>query len=153
MRLYGSDSLLLDPDLPTGAMLLPFGHEPSSLHIVWQNKKARVGVAEVMISGLTSHWTTHHGIKTGMSLAEVEVVNGGPFSISAGGLTDKPADGKIPELGTSLVLRFLPMNHDARTEVIERYYQGPAWLSSDAEMRSLDLRVTEMRVKLAASRA
>ena len=50
------------------------------IEVLWIDEKARRNPAEIR-TGVESQWRTEHGIRRGMTLAEIEALNGRPFKL------------------------------------------------------------------------
>ena len=113
------------------------------LELIWADEKARRGLAAVNLSP-TSRWIAPNGVRIGMTLDEIETLNGRPFALSGfdwdygGYVTDWKGgtlDAAIPG-GCKVQVRFT---------VPEGAPEGPAskvagdneFPSSDANMRAV----------------
>lgn len=96
---FGAENVVYE-DLggPEGMELLGtrlFKKDPTkTLEIIWRDEKARAGVASITVEQqfgddgektAPSEWVSAEGIKVGMSIADVEKINGKPFKISGFG--------------------------------------------------------------------
>lgn len=149
-REFGPDSVILDPDLPTGAMLVPYGDASSALNITWCDRKKRRGICEVEAALGSFRWKTHHGLEHGMTVADVEQLNGGPLTVGPSGQV-AVSTGRIAELGATLFLTFKSDRTSSWPEqILKRYTMGPPWSSSHPEMRPFaqSMRLIGLRVVL-----
>lgn len=150
-RLFGPDALILDDELPGGAILIPHQDPGSALHVTWCDRARRAGVCEVGLQSGRFQWRTAQGLRHGLSVDEVVRLNGRPLRIEAGGAVHQPA-GAIVGLGTTLFLTFKPelRGPTPAEAVLRRSFVGPAWDSSEVGMAAYTdtLKLRELRVLL-----
>lgn len=150
-RLFGADALVLDDELPGGAILIPHQDPGSALHLTWCDRARKAGVCEVGIQSGRFRWRTAQGLTHGLSVEDVVKLHGRPLRIEGGGAVDKPA-GALPGLGTTLFLTFKPdvRGREPAPAVLRRSFIGPAWESSDVAMAgyTATLKLRELRVLL-----
>jgi hypothetical protein len=60
------------------------------IEILWKNERARRDPAEIR-TGVAAQWSTARGIRRGMTLAEIEALNGRPFELYGFGSRRSPA--------------------------------------------------------------
>lgn len=150
-RLFGPDALILDDELPGGAILIPHQDPGSALHVTWCDRARRAGVCEVGLQSGRFQWRTAQGLRHGLSVDEVVRLNGRPLRIEAGGVVHQPA-GAIVGLGTTLFLTFKPelRGPTPAEAALRRSFVGPAWDSSEVGMAAYTdtLKLRELRVLL-----
>ncbi|MBL8922834.1 MAG: hypothetical protein JNJ54_28555 [Myxococcaceae bacterium] len=150
-RLYGPDSLVLDDDLPGGAILIPHQDPGSALHLTWCDRARKAGVCEVGIRSGRFQWRTAQGLTHGVSVDDVARLHGRPLRIEGGGGVEKPT-GALPGLGTTLFLVFKPelRGPTPAPAVLRRSFVGPGWESTDVTMAAYTatLKLRELRVVL-----
>ena len=108
------------------------------IEVLWKNERARRDPAEIR-TGVDAQWSTAQGIRRGMTLAEIEGLNGRPFELYGfgfdyGGTTLDWKGGALEKQpgGCTLTLRFA-MRESAENAGI--YGEERSFLSDDAAMR------------------
>lgn len=108
------------------------------IEILWKNERARRDPAEIR-TGVAAQWSTARGIRRGMTLAEIEALNGRPFmfygfGFDYGGTTLDWNGGalKTQPGGCTLTLRFA-MRENADNAGI--HGEERSFSSDDAAMR------------------
>ena len=101
-------------DTVTGTVIFPT-EGAKTLEITWKDRDAGKYPDRVVIHGERSLWRTRQGITLGISLTQIEALNGGPVTIAGfgwdyGGTVIDAADGKLTFLGAhgGLFLRLNP---------------------------------------------
>lgn len=124
-----------------GATVL-FPKDPERrLELMWADEKKRSGLTNVGLSA-TSTWIAPNGVTVGMSLAEIEKLNGRPFALSGfdwdyggyvtdwkGGALGKPAAG-----GCTVQVRFT-LPDDAPGDAASKISGDIEFASTDPNMR------------------
>jgi hypothetical protein len=136
-------------EMQTASVIFP--HDKTRrIEILWIDEKRRRNPSEIR-TGIESTWRTGQGIRRGMSLGEVEALNGRPFELWGfgfdyggtsldwkGGALDKQAG------GCTLTLRFMMREGADNAEV----YIGEQSLMSDSEaMRKADPEVDAVMLR------
>lgn len=108
------------------------------IEILWKNERARRDPAEIR-TGVAAQWSTAQGIRRGMTLSEIEALNGRPFTLYGfgfdyGGTTLDWKGGALATQpgGCTLALRFA-MREGADNAGI--YGEERSFSSDDAAMR------------------
>lgn len=108
------------------------------IEILWKNERARRDPAEIR-TGVEAQWSTARGIRRGMTLAEIEALNGRPFELYGfgfdyGGTTLDWKGGALAQQpgGCTLTLRFA-MREGADNAGI--YGEERSFSSDDEPMR------------------
>lgn len=133
-----------------GAVLFP-DDSTRRVEITWNDSVP--GPARVTLSGDSSRWHTAEGVTLGTSLADLERLNGGPFTLAGfgwdyGGTVLDWRGGALDGYGGGrLIIRLSP---DSATEASLPQLQGDAPFSSDLPaMRAAAPRVSEIIVQFA----
>jgi len=89
--------------------------DDQALDVVWLDADAKDNVSEVTVRG--DQWQTSEGVRLGLTLTELEAINGGPFNLSGfgwdyGGTVGTWDGGRLtetsPEGGNIMWIRFSP---------------------------------------------
>jgi hypothetical protein len=109
------------------------------IEVLWKNERARRDPAEIR-TGVAAQWSTARGIRRGMTLAEIEALNGRPFELYGfgfdhGGTTLDWKGGALAQQpgNCTLALRF-SMREGADNAGI--HGEERSFLSDDAAMRT-----------------
>ena len=120
------------------------------IEVLWRNEKTRRNPAEIRL-GVESQWRTAQGIRRGMTLAEVEALNGRPFKFYGfgfdyGGTTLDWNGGTLAtqDGGCTLSLRFM-MREGADNTAI--YGEERSFMSDDEGMRKAAPVVDEISLR------
>jgi hypothetical protein len=136
-----------------GTIVFP-GNPKKRLEITW-GKRTKQQPMIVRIASEDSVWHTFGGIGTGMSLKEIEKINGKPFALTGFGWDYDGAvtswqKGKIgrSENGCRILLRFRPSQSDAlqKKQALKQVQGDHAFLSSQPAMRAVNPRVFRMAI-------
>ena len=116
--------------------------ENRRIEIFWSDEKKRTGLVNVRLTE-NSLWVAPNGVRSGMSLAEVETLNGRPFTLSGffwdyggyvsdwkGGALDGPSPG-----GCTVNVRFT-VAEDASDAVTSKVSGDKEFSSADKRMRA-----------------
>ena len=128
------------------------------LSIVWHDPATRAQPETITIRGKNTFWKTDRGITIGTSLKTIEMLNGGPFSMSGfgwdySGTVMHSNRGKMRELGVqkgeeitgrTLLLRLEPAAALRRTKDYETALGDGNFFSDHPAMQRLNPRVYEM---------
>jgi hypothetical protein len=84
VRAYGASNVVdRDGEGETEAGTVVFPQDPQrSIEILWKDPEKKAEPSCLTISGKTSRWHAVHGISLGMSLSELERLNGRPFHLA-----------------------------------------------------------------------
>lgn len=158
------ESFEVEPGVALAATVL-FASDPSRRALVlWRDPEARTAPESVLIRGERSVWKTDKGISLGTPLATLRRINGRPLTLTGfawdlggtvldcngGSLTELGRQSREGLVGRTLVLRLEPAPALQDTPAYQQT-TGDREFSSDSEaMRSLNPRVYELIVDLAA---
>jgi hypothetical protein len=120
------------------------------LTVHWKNENARQGIHSVGTSG-ESQWTVGRGLKLGMTLDEVEAVNGAPFEIrnfdlEAGGVVMSWRGGALSKIpgGCQIGVTFEPADGSPRE--YEKLGYDNLHPSNDLGLRAMRPKVTGLGI-------
>jgi hypothetical protein len=125
-----------------------FPGTPDAVEIIYADGDNLRDAVFARIKGDGSRWKSPEGLRIGATLAEVEKINGRPFSFygfewDSGGMAADWLGGKL-YYGVSL--RLAPEG-----EAPEKFMGETTWNSNDPEVRKLNLRVVEIIQRLDAA--
>lgn len=143
-------------DEEAGTILYP-NDETKRVEIVWKNKRQRKQPEWIRLPA-GSHWTTFSGIHNGMTLAELEKLNGRAFKFSGfdwdyGGNVTDWRGGKIAGLGTPcrLQIRLDRAVPETLTKAQERAANATSGdrelLSTSPDLRAFRVSVSEIVIQ------
>jgi hypothetical protein len=121
------------------------------LTVFWKNENARQGIDAVRIA-IGSHWTVGHGLKLGMTVDEVEVLNGTPFEIGnfyedhAAGAVTSWRGGELSKIpgGCQIGGAFEPA--DRSPGAYEKLRHEDLHLSNDPNLRAMRPKITGLGI-------
>jgi hypothetical protein len=159
IRTYGRQNVqrgmvyVAEGDEEPGSILFP-NDETRRVEIVWKDKRQRKRPEWIRIPA-GSRWTTFAGIHNGMPLAEIEQLNGRPFTLNGfdwdyGGAVTDWRGGRMTKLGSPcrLQIRFdrtVPETMTAAQERAANATSGDRELSSSsADLRQFRTQVDEI---------
>ena len=160
IELFGVDAVsAADVELGEGFVChgaeIAFADE-ETLKLIWRDADNRAGVSEVVVNG--SRWHTEGGVKLGLSLKELERINGGPFTLSGfgwdyGGTVGTWEGGKLslalPAARHNVVIRLFPPRErfDDLTAAEQTAVSGDQTLDSDHPvMQKLNPAISDLRI-------
>ena len=118
------------------------------VEVFWRDEKRRRGLSEMRVS-IGSTWRTAQGVAVGMTLADVEAINGRPFLLAGfgwdyGGTTLDWKEGKLAALPGGCLLR---LRFDQQKPTDADIDGDRAFSSDDTGMRSVAPIVEEIALR------
>jgi hypothetical protein len=117
--------------------------------VAWGDTLQRRAPSFVLLTGDTTLWQGKHGLTLGMSLAQLETLNGKPFGMAGygwdyGGSVLSWKDGQLADLEGRVAVALAP--RDPNADVSHVLGDGE-FLSSDSTLRRLQPRINRLVVR------
>lgn len=155
IKLYGNENVTTYRDTINGkafATTVLFEGQLNELQILWHNEELLQYPSMCSYNNEKAVWQAPEGIKIGMTLAELEKINGKPldfmgFHTGQGGLITNWQEGKLKSIDKcfNIVLGF----DRTKVNLIDADLKGNStWKSNNAKVSQLDIKVASIRVFL-----